>query len=97
MFDDEFADNILMEEAYRVYVGILKTAIESGSIEDPLKMVGLFLGINMAETIMYQKLIDSGCTIESIEKSKEKVLNMSQEIIAQVKGKFVVTGDDEKV
>ena len=97
MFDDKFADALLMEEAYAVYTKILSAAIREGYTEDPLKMVAFFLGLNIAENIMYQKLIDTGCTIESIEKSKEKVSRISRDIIAQVKGKIVQPGDDEKV
>jgi len=97
MFDDEFQDNELIEEAYKTYTKILSDAIRLGQVDDPLKMVGLFLGLNIAENIMYQKLLDSGCTIESIEKSKKKVERISQDIIAQVRGKLVQGGGDDKV
>ena len=88
MFQDD--DGKLMDEAYTVYSEILGQAIRDGSLDDPVKMVGLFLGLNIAENIMYQKLLDSGCTIQAIEESKEKVASISQKIIAQVRGKLVI-------
>jgi len=97
MFDDDFESDALLEEAYKTYSRILSEAIRDGQIDDPFKMVGLFLGLNIAENIMYQKLLDSGCTIESIEKSKKKVERISQDIIAKVRGKFVQTVDEEEV
>jgi len=95
MFDDKNKD-ALMEEAYHVYSEILSNAIRNGSMDDPLKMVGLFLGLNIAENIMYQKLLESGCTIDSIEESKTKVSKISQKIIAQVKGKLVLPDSEDK-
>ena len=95
--DDDFASSALLEEAYKTYSKILSEAIRTGQIDDPFKMVGLFLGLNIAENIMYQKLLDSGCTIEAIEKSKEKVERISQDIIAKVRGKFVQPTDIEEV
>jgi len=89
-----FESKDLMDEAYDVYSEILSNAIRNGQVDDPFKLVGLFLGINIVENILYQKLLDSGCTIESIEQSKEKVSNISQKIIAQVRGKMVI-GDPE--
>jgi len=86
---------MLMDAAYEVYSEILGAAIRDGSLDDPLKMVGLFLGLNIAENIMYQKLLDSGCTIESIEESKQKVTRISQKIIAQVKGKLVIPDSED--
>ena len=80
MFDKIDKDAIL-EEAYEVYLKLLTEAVRDGVVEDPLKMVGFFLGLNIAENIMYQKLLDSGCTIEAIEMSKEKVSDISQDII----------------
>jgi len=87
----------LLEEAYEVYFKLLTDAVRDGVTEDALKMVGFFLGLNIAENIMYHKLLDSGCTIESIEASKEKVSEISQDIIAKVRGKIVVPSDGEKV
>lgn len=95
--DDEFESSELIEEAYKTYSKILSEAIRAGQIDDPFKMVGLFLGLNIAENIMYQKLLDTGCTIESIEKSKKKVERISQEIIAKVRGKVVQTTEPEEV
>jgi len=95
MFDDKNND-ALMEEAYCVYSEILARAIRDGTMDDPLKMVGLFLGLNIAENIMYQKLLESGCTISSIEESKAKVAGISQKIIAQVKGKMVLPDPEDK-
>jgi hypothetical protein len=89
MFHDD-DDGKLMDEAYAVYSEILGRAIRDGSLDDPMRMVGLFLGLNIAENIMYQKLLDSGCTIASIEESKERVTTISQKIIAQVRGKLVI-------
>ena len=97
MFDDDYESSALMEEAYKTYSKILSEAIRTGQVDDPFRMVGLFLGLNIAENIMYQKLLDSGCTIESIEKSKEKVQRISQDIIAQVRGKLVQVTDTEEV
>lgn len=96
MFDD-FNKEDLIEEAYEVYFKILSEAVREERLDDPLKMVGLFLGINIAENIMYQKLLDSGCTIEAIEKSKERVSAISQDIIAKVRGKFIFSNTGEKV
>jgi len=93
MFQDD--DGKLMEEAYTVYSEILGQAIRDGSLDDPVKMVGLFLGLNIAENIMYQKLLDSGCTIQAIEESKEKVASISQKIIAQVRGKLVIPASSD--
>ena len=87
-YDDD--DGKLMDEAYMVYSEILSRAIRDGSLDDPMRMVGLFLGLNIAENIMYQKLLDSGCTIGSIEESKTRVSTISQKIIAQVRGKLVI-------
>jgi hypothetical protein len=95
--DEEFESSELMEEAYRTYSKILSEAIRNGQIDDPFKMVGLFLGLNIAENIMYQKLLDTGCTLESIEKSKKKVERISQNIIAKVRGKVVQPATDEEV
>jgi len=95
MFDGKNNDK-LMDEAYAVYADILSRAIRDGSMDDPLKMVGLFLGLNIAENIMYQKLLDSGCTIESIEDSKRRVTAISHKIIAQVKGKMVISDPEDK-
>lgn len=95
MFDGKNQDK-LMDEAYGVYSEILSKAIKDGAMDDPLKMVGFFLGLNIAENIMYQKLLDSGCTIESIEESKAKVTKISQKIIAQVRGKLVMTDPEDK-
>lgn len=95
MFDGKNNDK-LMDEAYTVYADILNRAIRDGSMDDPLKMVGLFLGLNIAENIMYQKLLDSGCTIESIEDSKSRVTAISHKIIAQVKGKLVISDPEDK-
>jgi hypothetical protein len=95
MFDGKNNDK-LMDEAYAVYADILSRAIRDGSMDDPLKMVGLFLGLNIAENIMYQKLLDSGCTIESIEDSKNRVTAISHKIIAQVKGKLVISDPEDK-
>jgi hypothetical protein len=94
---DKFSKEDLIDEAYEVYLKILSDAIREGRIDDPKKLVGLFLGLNIAENIMYQKLLDSGCTIEAIEMSKERVSEISRNIIAQVRGKFVFQSDDEKV
>tara|TARA_Y100001938_G_scaffold135318_1_gene196832 strand:- start:458 stop:751 length:294 start_codon:yes stop_codon:yes gene_type:complete len=94
IFDGKNSDR-LMDEAYEVYSEILSRAIQRGTLDDPLKMVGLFLGLNIAENIMYQKLVDSGCTIESIEESKQKVSRISQKIIAQVKGKLVIPDSED--
>lgn len=96
MFDKLKKEDIL-EEAYEVYFKLLTQAVREGSTEDPLKMVGFFLGLNIAENIMYQKLLDCGCTIETVEASKEKVSAISQDIIAKVRGKFVVPGGTEEV
>jgi len=96
MFDSIDRDAIL-EEAYEVYFKLLSEAVKEGVVDDPLKMVGFFLGLNITENIMYQKLLDSGCTIEAIEISKEKVSEISQDIIAKVRGKFIVPTDGEKV
>jgi hypothetical protein len=96
MIFDGKDNGVLIDEAYKVYSEILGNAIRNGAIDDPLKMVGLFLGLNIAENIMYQKLIDSGCTIESIEESKRKVSHISQKIIAQVKGKLVIPDSEDK-
>ena len=68
MFNFDSTD--LMDEAYSVYSEILSDAIRAGKIDDPFRLVGLFLGINIVENILYQKLLDSGCTIESVEQSK---------------------------
>jgi len=95
MFDDKEEEGRLMDEAYTVYSELLARAIRSGAMEDPIKMVGLFLGLNIAENIMYQKLLDSGCTIGDIEESKKKVTTVSQRIIAQVKGKLVLPDSEE--
>ena len=95
MFDDKNNDK-LMDEAYAVYADILSRAIRDGSLDDPMKMVGLFLGLNIAENIMYQKLLDSGCTIQDVEDSKERVNLISQKIIAQVKGKLVISDPEDK-
>jgi len=95
MIFDGKDNGVLIDEAYKVYSEILGNAIRNGAIDDPLKMVGLFLGLNIAENIMYQKLIDSGCTIESIEESKQKVSRISQKIIAQVKGKLVIPDSED--
>jgi hypothetical protein len=95
--NDDFESSALLEEAYKTYSKILSEAIRSGQIDDPFKMVGLFLGLNIAENIMYQKLLDTGCTIESIEKSKEKIERVSQDIIAKVRGKIVQKATDEEV
>ena len=96
MFDSIDRDAIL-EEAYEVYFKLLSEAVRDGVVDDPLKMVGFFLGLNIAENIMYQKLLDTGCTIEAIEISKEKVSEISQDIIAKVRGKFIIPTDGEKV
>lgn len=95
MFDDKNNDQ-LMDEAYAIYTDILGRAIRDGSLDDPIKMVGLFLGLNIAENILYQKLLDSGCTIGDIEDSKERVSIISQKIIAQVKGKLVISDPEDK-
>jgi hypothetical protein len=95
--DDDIESGALMEEAYKTYSKILSEAIRTGQVDDPFRMVGLFLGLNIAENIMYQKLLDSGCTIESIEKSKKKVERISHDIIAKVRGKFVQPIDEEEV
>lgn len=87
----------LIDEAYEVYFKILSEAVREGRTEDPLKMVGLFLGLNIAEQIMYQKLLDCGCTIEAVEKSKEKVSEISQDIISKVRGTFIVGSGDTEV
>tara|TARA_Y100000356_G_C11135542_1_gene222429 strand:- start:117 stop:407 length:291 start_codon:yes stop_codon:yes gene_type:complete len=94
---DKFDKTDLLDEAYEVYFKILSEAVREGRTEDPLKMVGLFLGLNIAENIMYQKLLDCGCTIEAIEKSKEKVSEISQDIIAKVRGKFIVSSGEDEV
>lgn len=96
MFESLDRDKIL-EEAYEVYLKLLTEAVQDGVVDDPLKMVGFFLGLNIAENIMYQKLIDTGCTIEALELSKEKVAELSQDIIAKVRGKFIIPSDGEKV
>ena len=96
MFDN-FNKEDLLDEAYEVYLKILSEAVQEGRTEDPLKMVGFFLGLNIAENIMYQKLLDTGCTIEAIEKSKEKVSDIRKDIIATVRGKFVVPANKHKV
>ena len=97
MFDDEFSKDALLAEAYEVYSKILEEAIRSGRTQEPFRLVGLFLGLNLAENIIYQKLIDTGCTIESIEKSKEKVEVMARDIIAAVKGKMITPPSDDEV
>tara|TARA_R100000808_G_C2144549_1_gene152300 strand:+ start:494 stop:787 length:294 start_codon:yes stop_codon:yes gene_type:complete len=94
MFDDKYEKDALMDEAYKVYSQILSSAIRDGYIDDPFKMVSLFLGLNIAENIMYQKLLDSGCTIESVELSKKKITDISQKIISQVKGKMMIPDQD---
>jgi hypothetical protein len=95
MFDDKDQGE-LMDEAYAVYSDILARAIRDGAMDDPVRMVGLFLGLNIAENIMYQKLLDSGCTIESIEESKKRVTTISHKIIAQVRGKLVLPDPEDK-
>lgn len=95
-FEDFDRDDVL-EEAYDVYFEILSEAVQSGRTEDPLKLVGFFLGLNICENIIYQKLLDSGCSIEAIEKSKEKVQGISQRIVAQVKGRFLVPSSDDEM
>tara|TARA_Y100001937_G_scaffold125802_1_gene193418 strand:+ start:1828 stop:2121 length:294 start_codon:yes stop_codon:yes gene_type:complete len=97
MFDGKFSKDDLLEEAYEVYSKILEDAVNSGRTQDPFLLVALFLGLNLAENIIYQKLVDSGCTIESIEKSKEKIEGMAQDIIASVKGKMMAPPSDDKV
>ena len=97
MFDDEFSRDALLAEAYEVYSQILEEAIRTGRTQDPFRLVGLFLGLSLAENIIYQKLVDTGCTIESIEMSKEKVEGMAQDIIAAVKGKMVAPPSDDEV
>ena len=97
MFDDKFSKDDLLSEAYDVYTKILEEAIQTGRTQDPFKLVALFLGLNLAENIIYQKLVDSGCTIESIEKSKEKIEGMARDIIASVKGKMITPPSDDKV
>jgi len=97
MFEKKFEKDALLEEAYKAYSDILENAIKTGRIDDPFRMVAFFLGLNLAENIMYQKLVDTGCTLESIEKSKEKIEGMSRDIIAAVKGKMVSPGSDEKI
>jgi len=94
---DSFDKEEILDEAYEVYFKILTQAVQDGTVEDPLKLVGFFLGLNIAENILYQKLIDCGCTIETIEKSKEKISRISRDIIAQVRGKVVIATDGEKV
>ena len=97
MFEDQFSKDDLLEEAYAVYTKILEEAIKSGRTKDPFLLVALFLGLNLAENIIYQKLVDSGCTIESIEKSKEKVEGMARDIITSVKGKVLAPPPDDTV
>ena len=96
MFNEDNKD-ILLAEAYKVYSKILEEAVGTGQTQDPFSLVGLFLGLNLAENIIYHKLVESGCSIESIEKSKEKVSKMAQDIIASVKGKMVAPGSDDEV
>ncbi len=63
----DFDRDDIMEEAYEVYFKILSEAVQEGRTQDPLRLVGFFLGLNIAENIIYQKLLDTGCTIEDIE------------------------------
>jgi hypothetical protein len=94
---NEEDSSIILEAAYEVYINLINDAFAQGHIEDPLGMVSFFLGLHIAENIMYQKLVDNGCTIASIEQSREKINRISQDIIASVKGKMVQNPPDEKV
>ena len=54
MFDGKFSKDDLLEEAYKVYSKILEDAIRTGKTQDPFLLVSLFLGLNLAENIIYQ-------------------------------------------
>jgi hypothetical protein len=93
----DFDRDDIMEEAYEVYFKILSEAVQEGRTQDPLRLVGFFLGLNISENIIYQKLLDSGCTIEDIEKSKERIQEISQRIVAEVKGRVILPSGGEEM
>lgn len=87
----------MLDLACEKYVEILQYAIRRGYTEDPMDIVALFLGLGIAQNVIYQKLIDLDCTVGEIEQAKEKVDEISREIIATVKGKMAIPSDGEKV
>lgn len=93
----EIDKHFMLDKACEKYVEILQDAIRRGYTTDAVDLVSLFLGLGIAQNVMYQKLVDIGCAVGDIEQAKEKVDEVSTEIIASVKGKFTTTGSDEKV
>ena len=87
----------MLDMACEKYVEILQNAVRKGYTNDPAQLVSLFLGLGIAQNVLYQKLVDLDCTVEEIERAKEKVDAVSREIIASVKGKFTIPPTDEKV
>ena len=87
----------MLDLACEKYVEILQDAIRRVYTEDPIETVSLFLGMGIAQNVIYQKLIDLDCTPDEIERSKERVDEISREIIANVKGKMTIPSDGEKV
>ena len=87
----------MIDLACEKYVEILHEAIQKGYTSDPVEVVTFFLGLGIAQNVIYQKLIDLDCTPEDIEKARAKVDEISTEIIASVKGKVTVPPSGEKV
>tara|TARA_Y100001938_G_C8012130_1_gene390587 strand:- start:476 stop:763 length:288 start_codon:yes stop_codon:yes gene_type:complete len=87
----------MLDFACEKYVEILQYAIKKGYTGDPINIVSFFLGLGIAQNVMYQKLVDMDCTVEEIERAKKKVDEISTEIIASVKGKVTVPPSKEKV
>jgi len=87
----------MLDMACEKYVEILSNAVRKGYTKDPMDVVSLFLGLGIAQNVMYQKLVDMDCTVDDIDQAKKKVDEISNHIIASVKGKFNVPASDEKV
>jgi len=87
----------MLDLACEKYVEILQDAIRRGYTENPVETVSLFLGLGIAQNVIYQKLIDLECTPGEIEQAKAKVDEISREIIANVKGIMAIPSDGEKV
>ena len=49
----------MLDMACEKYVEILSNAVRKGYTKDPLDVVSLFLGLGIAQNVMYQKLVEA--------------------------------------
>lgn len=87
----------MLDMACEKYIEILQDAIRRGYTNNSVDIVSLFLGLGIAQNVLYQKLVDLECTVDQIEKAKARVEEVSREIIANVKGRVTIPPSNEKV